>query len=178
MAWQAVPCLRPGSEPWAAAAERASLTTRPRSRPCILILMAQNFLRQWHYETFQLDMILLINGDAISLYWDSNGLAFICCLFYTTFYNAMLLTKVGPTRNFRETFVYQYRRMEKLAHSVKTQQGKLIKAMKNNEYILELDLCLHLHWQFNHSFVSRSFHWPWQNPLTNNLWCLYLYEFV
>ena len=33
VAWWAVPCPRPGSEPWAAAAELANLTTRPRSRP-------------------------------------------------------------------------------------------------------------------------------------------------
>ena len=33
------PCLRPGSEPWAATAERVNITTRPQSRPhvsCIL----------------------------------------------------------------------------------------------------------------------------------------------
>ena len=33
VAWRAVPCLRPGSEPWAAAAECANLTTRPQSQP-------------------------------------------------------------------------------------------------------------------------------------------------
>ena len=32
-AWRAVPCPCPGSEPWAAAAEHATLTTWPRSRP-------------------------------------------------------------------------------------------------------------------------------------------------
>ena len=32
VAWRAVPCPRPVFEPWAAAAERANLTTRPWSR--------------------------------------------------------------------------------------------------------------------------------------------------
>ena len=35
MAWRVVPCPRPGSEPWATAAERTNLTTRPRSRSLI-----------------------------------------------------------------------------------------------------------------------------------------------
>ena len=38
VAWRAAPCLRPGSEPWAAAAERANLTTWPWSRPPNLFL--------------------------------------------------------------------------------------------------------------------------------------------
>ena len=33
VAWWAVPCPRPGSEPWAATAERANLTTQPWSQP-------------------------------------------------------------------------------------------------------------------------------------------------
>ena len=41
MAWWAVPCLCPGSEPakpWAAEAEHATLTTRPQGRPLIVLL--------------------------------------------------------------------------------------------------------------------------------------------
>ena len=38
VAWRVVPCLCPGSEPWATAAERTNLTTRPRSRPLAFLL--------------------------------------------------------------------------------------------------------------------------------------------
>ena len=36
VAWRVVPCPRPGSEPWAATAERTNLTTGPRSRPPVI----------------------------------------------------------------------------------------------------------------------------------------------
>ena len=39
VAWRAVPCPCPGSEPWAAAAERANLTTRPRGWPRYLLFL-------------------------------------------------------------------------------------------------------------------------------------------
>ena len=53
-----MPCPLPGSEPWAAAAECANLTTRPGSRPLYLT----NILSDTVFHTFPISNKILRNG--------------------------------------------------------------------------------------------------------------------
>ena len=73
MAWRAVPCLRPGSEPWATAAECANLTTQPRSWPLACKVSADEsasyLIEHPLYMTSQFS--LLLSRVSFSLIFDS-----------------------------------------------------------------------------------------------------------
>ena len=57
-------------------------------------------------SSFQLDVIILINGKAISSLFNSHGFAFVFVFFLHSILNSVLLTKDGPMWNCRGTSVY------------------------------------------------------------------------